>query len=73
MDGLGGGARGFIRRALYRKPKPHQCLCIVAGNAIARAQKHTQVKLSVGVAPQGRAFEPLSRLAHVRRSTKALG
>jgi hypothetical protein len=72
MDGLCGGTRGFIRWALYRKPKPHQCLCIVAGNAIARAQQYAEVELGVGVATQGCAFEPLSRLARVCRPTKAL-
>jgi hypothetical protein len=71
-DGLRGGARGFIRCALYGKLKPHQCLCIVSSNAIACAQKYTEVELGVGVAAQGCAFEPLSRLAGVCRPTKAL-
>jgi hypothetical protein len=72
MDGLCGGARGFIRWALYRKLKPHQCLCIIAGKAIASTQEYTEVELGVGVATQGCAFEPLSRLARVCRPTKAL-
>jgi hypothetical protein len=72
MDGLRGGARWFIRWALYRKLKPHQGLCIVAGDALARALKYTEVKLGVGLATQGCAFEPLSRLAGVCRPTKAL-
>jgi hypothetical protein len=72
MDGLRGGASRFIRWALYRKLKPHQCLGIVAGNALAGALKDTEVKLGVGVATQGCAFEPLSRLTGVCRPTEAL-
>jgi hypothetical protein len=41
---------------LFCKLKPHQCLCIVSGNAIARAQKYTEVELGVGMAAQGCAF-----------------
>jgi hypothetical protein len=72
MDGLRSGARRFIRWALYRKLKPHQCLGIVAGNALACALKHTEVELGVGVATQGCSLEPLSRLAGVCRPAKAL-
>jgi hypothetical protein len=72
MDGLRGGARRFIRWALYRKLKPHQCLGIVAGDAIACALKYTEVELGVGVATQGCALEPLNRLAGVCRPTKPL-
>jgi hypothetical protein len=72
MDGLRGGARRFIRWALQRKLKPHQCLCIVAGNALACALKHTEVELGVGMTTQGCAFKPLSRFARVYRPTEAL-